>query len=78
VPPLGDRRPGDRHQLPPLVRDRGLRVRGLEDLSDCVGPNWERGYEVALRALAEPVRLGELLRVAAAAVQHGAAAVQAA
>ena len=58
--------------------DAGLRVRRLEDLSDWVVPNWERGYQVALRAVAEPVRLGELLAVAASAVRHGAVAVQAA
>jgi 2-polyprenyl-3-methyl-5-hydroxy-6-metoxy-1,4-benzoquinol methylase len=56
----------------------GLRVHRLDDLSDCVVPNWERGYQAALRALAEPVRLGELLRLAAATVKHGAVAVQAA
>ena len=56
----------------------GLRVRRLDDLSDCVVPNWERGYQVALRALAEPIRLSELLRLAAATVKYGAVAVQAA
>ena len=56
----------------------GLRIHRLEDLSDRVVPNWERGYQAALRALAEPIRLGQLLRMAAAAVQHGAVAVQAA
>ncbi len=56
----------------------GLRVHRLDDLSDCVVPNWERGYQAALRALAEPVRLAELLRLAAATVKHGTVAVQAA
>jgi SAM-dependent methyltransferase len=56
----------------------GLRIERLEDLSDRVVPNWERGYQAALRALAEPVRLGQLLRLAAAAVRHGPVAVQAA
>jgi 2-polyprenyl-3-methyl-5-hydroxy-6-metoxy-1,4-benzoquinol methylase len=56
----------------------GLRVLQLDDLSERVAPNWERGYQVALRALAEPIRLSQLLRMAAAAVQHGAVAVQAA
>jgi SAM-dependent methyltransferase len=56
----------------------GLRIRRLEDLSDRVRPNWERGYRAALQALSEPVRLGQLLRLAAATVKHGALAVQAA
>jgi sterol 24-C-methyltransferase len=56
----------------------GLRVHRLDDLSDRVVPNWERGYQVALRALAEPIRLSELLRLAAATVKYGAVAVQAA
>jgi SAM-dependent methyltransferase len=56
----------------------GLRIDRLDDLSDRVVPNWERGYQAALRAVAEPVRLGELLRLAAGRVRHGAVAVQAA
>ncbi|HZD70977.1 MAG TPA: methyltransferase domain-containing protein [Actinomycetes bacterium] len=56
----------------------GLRIRQLDDLSDLVVPNWERGYRAALRALAEPVRVGELLRLAAGTVKHGAVVIQAA
>jgi sterol 24-C-methyltransferase len=56
----------------------GLRIRRVDDLSDGVVPNWERGYRAALRALAEPIRLGQLLRLAAVTVTHGAVAVQAA
>lgn len=56
----------------------GFRVERIEDLSDRVVPNWERGYRAALGALAEPVRLGRILRLAAASVQHGSLAVQAA
>jgi len=56
----------------------GLRVQRLDDLSDQVVPNWQRGYQAALRALSEPVRLAELLRLAAATVKHGTVAVQAA
>jgi hypothetical protein len=41
-------------------------------------PNWERGYQAALRALSEPIRLGMLLRLAADSVKHGTLAVQAA
>jgi hypothetical protein len=55
----------------------GFHVHRLEDLSDRVLPNWERGYQAALRAVSEPMRLGQLLRLAAAAVKHGPMAVQA-
>jgi SAM-dependent methyltransferase len=56
----------------------GLRIHRLEDLSDRVLPNWERGYQAALQALSEPIRLGVLLRLAADSVKHGTLAVQAA
>ena len=56
----------------------GFRIHRLEDLSDRVLPNWERGYQAALRAVSEPIRLGQLLRLAGDAVKHGAVAVQAA
>ncbi len=56
----------------------GFRIHRLEDLSDRVLPNWERGYQAALQALSEPIRLGRLLRLAADAVKHGPLAVQAA
>jgi SAM-dependent methyltransferase len=56
----------------------GFRIHLLEDLSERVMPNWERGYQAALRALAEPVRLGQLLRLAADTVTHGSLAIQAA
>src|SRR6266566_2776197 len=49
----------------------GFRIHRLEDLSDRVLPNWERGYQAALQALSEPIRLGRLLRLAADAVKHG-------
>lgn len=49
----------------------GWRIHRLDDLSDRVVPNWERGYQAALRALAEPVHLGRLLRLAADTVKHG-------
>lgn len=56
----------------------GLRIQRLDDLSDSVAPNWERGYQAALRALAQPVRLGELLRLAAGAVKQGGVVIRAA
>lgn len=54
-------------------RDAGLRVLDLIDLSDRVGPNWERAYRLALTALAEPVRPLQLLRMVA---RYGPGAVQ--
>lgn len=56
----------------------GFRILRLDDLSEQVMPNWERGYQAALQALAEPVRIGQLLRLAADTVAHGGLAVQAA
>ena len=56
----------------------GLRIHRLEDLSDRVVPNWERGYQAALHALAEPIRLGRLLRLAADTVTHHSVVLQAA
>jgi SAM-dependent methyltransferase len=56
----------------------GFRIDRLDDLSEGVVPNWERGYQVALRALAEPVRLDQLLRLAASSVKHGTLVLQAA
>jgi hypothetical protein len=49
----------------------GLRIRRLEDLSDKVGPNWERGYQAALGAVGEPIQLRKLLRLAASTVKNG-------
>lgn len=43
----------------------GFRLIELVDLSEWVGPNWERGYRVALAALAEPVRPLQLLSLVA-------------
>jgi sterol 24-C-methyltransferase len=60
------------------VAAAGLRIQRLDDLSDRVVPNWERGYQAALRALAEPVQLGRLLRLAADTVTHGSGVLQAA
>jgi 2-polyprenyl-3-methyl-5-hydroxy-6-metoxy-1,4-benzoquinol methylase len=61
-----------------LFAAAGLRIHRLEDLSDRVVPNWERGYQAALHALAEPIRLGRLLRLAADTVTHGSVVIQAA
>jgi sterol 24-C-methyltransferase len=56
----------------------GFRILEVEDLSERVMPNWERGYQAALRALAEPVTAGRLLRMMTATVRHGARFIQAA
>ncbi|MCU1493476.1 MAG: putative Sterol 24-C-methyltransferase [Acidimicrobiaceae bacterium] len=56
----------------------GFRILEIDDLSEQVLPNWDRGYQAALRAIAEPVRLGQLLRLAARTVPYGTMAIQAA
>jgi 2-polyprenyl-3-methyl-5-hydroxy-6-metoxy-1,4-benzoquinol methylase len=61
-----------------LFAAAGLRIHRLDDLSDRVVPNWERGYQAALHALAEPIRLGRLLRLAADTATHGGVVIQAA
>ncbi len=61
-----------------LFAASGLRIRRLEDLSERVVPNWERGYQAALRALAEPIHLGQLLGLAADTMTHGRVVIQAA
>jgi len=54
----------------------GLRLLELEDLSEQVAPNWERGYEASLRALAEPTTVDRLHRVAATTFKYGPHAIQ--
>jgi sterol 24-C-methyltransferase len=54
----------------------GLRILDLEDLSERVAPNWERGYEASLRALAEPTTLDRLHTVAASTFKYGPHTVQ--
>ena len=61
-----------------LFAAAGLRIHRLQDLSELVVPNWERGYQAALHALAEPIRLGRLLRLAADTVTHDSVVLQAA
>src|SRR5512132_1909897 len=56
----------------------GFRIDRLDDQSEGVVPDWERGYQAALRALAEPVRLDQLLRLAASSLKHGTLVLQAA
>jgi sterol 24-C-methyltransferase len=56
----------------------GFRSLRLDDLSDPAEPNWERGYQAALRAVAAPIPLGDLVRLAATTVKHGSVVLQAA
>ena len=54
----------------------GLRLLDLQDLSARVALNWERGYQIAIQALAQPATLEQLARVAASAVKYGPRAVR--
>lgn len=54
----------------------GLRLCDIDDLSDRVAPNWERGYRAALNALAEPLRPAQLLTMAATATRYGTRMIQ--
>jgi ubiquinone/menaquinone biosynthesis C-methylase UbiE len=56
----------------------GFRAVEVEDLSDRVGPNWERGYRAALRAISEPLHAGHVVSLATSAMHHGPAIVRAA
>ena len=49
----------------------GFRIVELDDLSDQVIPNWERAYQAALRALADPVPPRQLLKLGLKATTHG-------
>jgi SAM-dependent methyltransferase len=54
----------------------GFRLLEVDDLSERVNANWERGYREALRALAEPVTLRQLAAVSLDAVKYGPRSVQ--
>lgn len=56
----------------------GFRILDVEDLSEQAMPNWERGYRVALGALAEPMTVTRLMSLAAATLHHGARFIRAA
>lgn len=53
----------------------GLRILQVEDLSERVAPNWERGYQAALRAVADPIAPRHLLSLARAVTTHGVGVV---
>ncbi len=56
----------------------GFDVVEIQDLSDHVGPNWERAYRAALGAIAEPLRTGHVVALATSAARHGPEVVRAA
>lgn len=56
----------------------GFAIVEIDDLSESVMPNWERGYRAALRAMAEPTSVARLLSRMTARVRHGADFIQAA
>jgi hypothetical protein len=78
VPILGHPRTRNRRRLPTVIPARRLpRPLGGRPVRPVL-PNWERGYQAALRALSEPIRINHLLRIAADTVKHDTVAVQAA
>lgn len=54
----------------------GFRLLEVEDLTPRVTPNWERGYCLAIRALADRVTVRRFLSAVAKAAKHGPQAVQ--
>lgn len=60
------------------LKSAGFEAIEVQDLSDRVGPNWERGYRAALSAVSEPLRPGRVVSLATSAVRHGPHVVRAA
>jgi SAM-dependent methyltransferase len=54
----------------------GFRLIEVEDLTPRVAPNWERGYWLAIRALADGITAKRLLNVIKNVAKHGPRAVQ--
>jgi SAM-dependent methyltransferase len=54
----------------------GFRMLQVDDLSARVAPNWERGYQIAYRLLAEPMTAGQYLKIAQLALSFGPQALQ--
>lgn len=54
----------------------GLRLLEVEDLTPRVTPNWERGYWLAISAVADRVTAKRFLSAVAKAAKHGPLAVQ--
>ncbi len=54
----------------------GFRLVEVDDLSERVAPNWERGYLEALRALADPITVKQLASIARNAVKYGPQSVR--
>ena len=57
-------------------REAGFRLVHVEDLSEQVWPNWERGYQAAQRVLAEPPSPMQLLQITGHALRQGSEAVR--
>lgn len=57
-------------------RGAGFRLLQVEDLSEHVRPNWERGYRAAQHALEESPTPMQLLQITARALRHGSEAVR--
>src|SRR3954451_14046877 len=53
----------------------GLEILQLEDLSEQVGPNWDRAYASALGAVAKPMQVGRFGALVRAVMRHGPRAV---
>jgi SAM-dependent methyltransferase len=60
------------------LESAGFEAIEIQDLSDRVGPNWERGYQAALAAVSERPRSGHVVALATSAVRHGPDVVRAA
>jgi sterol 24-C-methyltransferase len=56
----------------------GFEAIEIQDVSDRVGRNWERGYRAALRAVSEPMHPGRVVALATSAVRRGPDVVRAA
>jgi cyclopropane fatty-acyl-phospholipid synthase-like methyltransferase len=54
----------------------GFRLLQVDDLSSRVALNWERGYEIANRVLAEPTTAGQLVTIAQLAFSYGLSSIQ--
>jgi len=49
----------------------GFRLLEVEDVSERVAPNWERGYQQALRALGDAITVRDLAAVSVKALRYG-------
>ena len=54
----------------------GFDLREVTDLSKRLGPDWERGYQLALRALSEMSLPKQILKLASIRIRYGGGAVE--